>query len=333
MVVGENFKIPVAYYFISGLNSYGSAALTQLVIEAINNTGAKVISLTQDGPRENIKMAENLGCDFKNDKPYFASPTNPNDKIYLFFDEAHMVKLFRGCLKYHQLYSNGNPMHWYFIERLYEMQEKRNFNLGNKLTSMHLNFHNKPMNVKLASQTMSLSVANGIDTCRNDGYEEFKGSESTTAFLRFVNNCFDILNYKPNMKGAGENFKRPLNADTIDEFFQYFGRAREFFKSIEIDQFVSRKIGGKTVKHTHRKPVLTSNNRTPFFGTIHNLTSLEGLYTDHVVNGPLNELHTFQFSQDHLETFFSSIRIGLGNSAMFFHYLTKCYVYKILSIF
>lgn len=235
MVVGKNFKIPVAYYFLAGLNSYCAAALTQLVIESIHNTGAKVISLTQDGPRENIKMAEILGADFKNDKPYFANPTDPSGKIYVFFDAAHMIKLLRGCLKHHQLYHNGKSMHWHFIERLYEMQEERNFNLGNKLTAMHLNFHTKPMDVRLACQTMSLSTANGIDMCCNDGYAQFKDSETTTELMRYANNTFDILNFKPNINGAGKGFKRPLNRDTANEFFEYFAKARPYFKGIEID--------------------------------------------------------------------------------------------------
>lgn len=316
MVVGENFKIPVAYYLLSGLNAYGAAAITQLVIEKVNETGAKVISLTQDGPRENIKMAEVLGADSKNNKPYFASPINANNKIYTLFDAPHMLKLFRGCLKNHQLYYNGNPMHWHFIERLYEMQEERSFNLGNKLIKMHLNFKNRPMDVRLASQTMSLSVANGIDLCRKDGYEQFDNSETTTEYLRFANNTFDSLNFKPHMKGAGENFRRPINHETANEFFEFFAQAKEYLQRIEIDQVVSKKVRGKTEKIIRRQPVMTSSSRTPFFGTIHNLTALEGLFNDHVLNGPLKELHSFQFSQDHLETFFSSIRIGLGNDAL-----------------
>lgn len=318
MVVGKNFKIPVAYYLLSGLNSYGTAALTQTVIESINNTGVKVISLTQDGPRENFKMVEHLGADLKNDKPYFKSPTNPSDKIYVIFDAPHMVKLFRACLKYHKLYHDGKPLHWSFIESLYEMQQKRNFNLGNKLTDMHLNFHNKPMDVRIACETLSLSSANGIDICRNDGYENFNDSEKTTEYIRYVNNCFDVLNFKPGINGAGKNFKRPLNSDTANEFFEYFAKAREFFQCMEIDEVVRRKVKGKKEKENCivRKPAIQSRNRTPFLGFIHNLTALEGLYADHVLNGSLPELNSFQFSQDHLETFFSSVRSGLGENCI-----------------
>lgn len=310
MVVGKDFKLPVAYYPINGLNAQGAAALTQVVIENINKTGAKVISLTQDGPRENIKMAKKLGADFENEKPYFPSPTNPNDKIYVILDPAHMIKLFRGCLYHHKLYSAGKPMHWEYISRLYELQRKRNFNLGNKLTAMHIDYKAKPMDVRIACETLSHSTANGIDICRNDGYTGFEDSETTTEFIRHVKNSFNILNYKPGTKTNGKNFKKPLNPDTVDEIFEYCAKAKEFFKSIEIDVISKSK---KKKQCIVRKSVLLSQSFTPFFGLVHNMTAIEGLYRDHVLNGPLDELHLFQMSQDHLETFFAAIRIGLGD--------------------
>lgn len=47
MAVGENFKIPVAYFLLTGLNALGRAALTQMSIKSVNDTGAQVVSLTQ----------------------------------------------------------------------------------------------------------------------------------------------------------------------------------------------------------------------------------------------------------------------------------------------
>lgn len=47
MVVGSDFKIPVSYFLLNGLNSYERASLTHMVIKEVNETGAKVMSLTQ----------------------------------------------------------------------------------------------------------------------------------------------------------------------------------------------------------------------------------------------------------------------------------------------
>lgn len=47
------------------------AALTNTIIRRINETGAKVTSITFNGPRMNILMAIDLGADFENNKPFF----------------------------------------------------------------------------------------------------------------------------------------------------------------------------------------------------------------------------------------------------------------------
>lgn len=207
MVAGENFKLPVGYFLLAGLNAENRAALTQMVIQHVNNTGAKVISLTGDGLISNIKMVKELGADFDQDKPYFPSPTNSDERIYVIWDPPHMLKLARGCLKTHQLYHEGKTMHWDFIKRLHEMQQQHNFNLGNKLTQMHLDFHVRPMNVRLAAETISHSVAQCIDQLREDGYVDFQNSEKTTEFIRHIKNTFNILNFKPNMSDIGKKFR------------------------------------------------------------------------------------------------------------------------------
>lgn len=136
MVAGDNFKLTVGYFFLSGLNAQNRAALTQMAIHHVNNSGARVISLTGDGLIANIAIVKELGADFDHDKPYFPSPTNSDQKIYVVWDPPHMLKLARGVLKTHQLYHENISMQWKFIERLHKMQQQRNFNLGNKLTAI-----------------------------------------------------------------------------------------------------------------------------------------------------------------------------------------------------
>lgn len=262
-------------------------------------------------------MAKELGAKFEDSMPYFPSPTNQDDKIYLIWDPPHMLKLARGCLAHHQLYFNGKSMHWNFIANLHKMQQERNLNLGNKLTDMHINFHYKPMNVKIAAQTMSNSVADCVDQLCSEGYDEFKNSETTTEFIRYCNNIFDVSNFKPSISGAGNGFKQSLNPFNASEMFEYFAKAKTYFRNIEIDETYTRKVNGKNgIKEsktfTTRKLVIKSRNFTPFFGFIHNLTAFEELYTDYVLNGDLDELITFKFAQDHLETWFSSVRSSLG---------------------
>lgn len=58
----DGYKLPVAYFFLCDLNAYRRASLTQHVIKRINETGARVKILTQDGTRSNIASSKVLGA-------------------------------------------------------------------------------------------------------------------------------------------------------------------------------------------------------------------------------------------------------------------------------
>jgi hypothetical protein len=51
------------------------------------------------------------------------------------------------------------------------------------------------MKVWVAARVFSNSVADAIDTCRDElKLPAFKGSEATSRFIRVVNDTFDLLN-------------------------------------------------------------------------------------------------------------------------------------------
>lgn len=309
MAVGDNFKLPVAYFLLSKLQTYERAALTDHVICRINGTGATVISLTGDGLITNIAVTKLLGADYENDRPFFTSTSKTTQRIYCIWDPPHMLKLARGCFANHQLYHEGKPLQWKLIVDLHKMQQERNFNLGNKLTDLHLNFHLKPMNVRLAAQTMSNSIADCLCQLKEDNYPGYQNCDETEYFIRLINNVFDVSNTKP--KVVDEAFKRAISTDTAQSFFTYFAHAKKYLKAIEIDEYNGKKSEWANSVPT-RKLAIKSRNFTPFFGMIHNLTAFEHLYHELVSNGHVDALHTFRFSQDHLETWFSSVRRGLG---------------------
>lgn len=95
--INEKFKIPVAYFLLSGLKSPEKAALTQEVILRVTKAGIKVVGLTFDGLNSNIAMAKVMGASIQKDKPYIVNP-HSNDKIYLYPDACHMLKCARNCL-------------------------------------------------------------------------------------------------------------------------------------------------------------------------------------------------------------------------------------------
>lgn len=124
LVVGENFKIPVAYHLLAGLDATTRAALTHECILRINQTGVRIMTSTSDGLPANVTVAKILGADFKNNKPYFTSPTNENHQIYIIWDAPHLIKIARGRLAEKTLFHNGKPLKWKLIKSLHELQQK-----------------------------------------------------------------------------------------------------------------------------------------------------------------------------------------------------------------
>lgn len=158
-----------------------------------------------------------------------------------------------------------------------------------------MNWHLKPMNVKLAAETISKSVADTIDQLRIDGYEEYRNSKTTTEFIRFFNDAFDILNVRKHKPKDG-HYQQRLCEDTANQMFEFADKFKTYISELELR------------KKTKSDPILESTAERGFFGFLHNFISLKGIYEDFIQNGPLEAFYTFQFSQDHLETFFSLIR-------------------------
>lgn len=93
MAVGSDFKIPIAYFYLDGLDAVDRAILTKEVIRVAKSTEAIVISLTGDGLFANISCTKLLGANFDANKPFFNSPSDPNRRIYIVWDPPHMLKL------------------------------------------------------------------------------------------------------------------------------------------------------------------------------------------------------------------------------------------------
>lgn len=293
--VGPDFKLPITYHLLNGLDAVDRAALTLETIRRVEETGIRVISHTSDGLQANISMALLLGADFDEDKPYFYSPTHPQRKIYFIWDPPHMVKLCRKYFAEAKIYHHGRLLDWNFIRRLVYKQSLENFNLCNKLTMKHIHFQQNPMSVKLAAQTLSNSVADTLEQLNEDGYTEFQGCEATIQFLRYFNDAFDILNFGQH-RTPDARFKQPLCADTEQRIFEFATRFQLYLVQLEVKN------------QTNMAPLLGSGKKMGFFGLYHNFTSLRGIYDDLIRNGPLDVFYPFQFSQDHLETTFSLVR-------------------------
>lgn len=302
MTVGPNFRITVCYELLSGLDAIDRAVLTKEVIRQIDNTGAKVISLTGDGLHANVTVAKLLGANFIENKPYFPRPGQPNERVHIIFDPPHMLKLLRKYFAEQNLHHDTDEIAWEPLIKLAEKQDSDNFSFGNKLSNKHIRYNDAKMNVRLAVQTISNSVADSLEQLCEDGYEDFVGCGKTVRFLRLSYNVFDVMNYGEGKK-TNDQYKIPLCTGNIEKIRRLFDEFQQFISGITIK--VKR---GKSVKRVDGK------TQMGFFGLLVNMTSTLNIYEDYVQNGPLDMFYTFQFSQDNLEQYFSLVRDSLGSN-------------------
>lgn len=69
------------------------------------------------------------------------------------------------------------------------------------------------MNVKLAAQTLSSSVANAINYLDKEGYAEFQGSSATVEFIYIIDKVFDMLNAR---NPFGKGYKAPIYPNSLE---------------------------------------------------------------------------------------------------------------------
>ncbi|CAH2091914.1 unnamed protein product [Euphydryas editha] len=292
----EKFACPIAYFFIDKISAHVQSQLILTAIRMLSDINIVVRSLTADGTQVNIKTFEILGCNFTlaNIKTYFDHQIKGVIPLYCILDPAHMIKLARNLFAETCLSSEKGDIKFEFIQKLHDLQEEEGLKLKNKLTRVHVDFFGKKMNVKLAAQVLSSSVADAIDYLRSIGHPSFAGSEATVEYLRYLDRLFDILNAK-NPVGVG--FKSPLHLQNKHVWTQVFEETRQYLTKLKVD--------GKNVM-THRR-------KTPVLGLIIDTYSFAELASE-MFDAGMTYLLPYKASQDHIEMFFSCVRARGGTN-------------------
>jgi len=264
MVVGINwhFKIPIGYFFIAGLSGSERANLVNISLQKIFETGAITVCLTTDGPSAHLSMMRELGAILnpENMKPFFPHPSDPSLRVNVLLDLAHMLKLVRNSLATEKIILSPNGLvKWEFIVKLHNFQEEEGLWAGNKLKKRHIKWEQNKMNVSLAAQTLSTSIADSLDFLREDlKMTDFLQSEATSEFIRIFDSLFDTFNSK---NIFGKKYKAPLQLQNEHEWMSLWLKAEAYLRSL---------------KRVDGSPILTSRIRTGFLGFLCGATSFQG---------------------------------------------------------
>lgn len=301
--VNDNWKIPVGYFLINGLNAKERSNLVKECLHFLNSSGAEIVSLTFDGNASNIAMVKELGAsmDFENLKPSFINPADNSKNIKVLLDICHMVKLIRNVFASKQLMYNSNnePIRWSYIIELEKIQTEEGLVLANKLSPSHIQWFRQKMKVKLAVQTLSLSVAKALSFLEHDlKNKTFQGAGPTVEFITIINNCFDVFNSR-NLLSKG--FQKPLSKDNFFQMFETLNHAAGYIRGLKIT------VNGNSI--------LSTKSHTGFLGFLIAIQNIQELFEELVMEkNYISFLMSYKFSQDHLEMFFCAVRSRNGHN-------------------
>lgn len=299
--LNEKFRIPVGYHFVSKLDATKKAELVKSVLIALIETGVEISSITFDGHPTNKKVCKILGANLDVFSPRFQTFITLNEKrIYIFFDVCHTEKLVRGWFdKIGVFYdNNGDAIKWSYITNLVKYNQEKGFSMMHKLNQKHLDWRRRPMNVRIAVETLSRSTADAIEFLKNDGKKEFAESDATVKFIRHFDDSFDIFNTKVQNNNINNSFKSALNSSNKQVVFERLNEVSEYIKNMTY-----RQETGEV------KTLCRSEARTGFIGFIIDFNSLRSIYEYYVEDTKLlSSIPTYYLNQDAVEMFFGKIR-------------------------
>lgn len=201
LVTGLNsdFSLPIAHYFIIAMKAVEMALIINEVIAELTKLGIRIANITFDGLSTNIKACEVLGASFNilDMRPFFFNPIDSN-VIRIFLDPCHMLKLARNCIaseKFIHNRTNKKNISWIFFERLEAVRHKNDF-VCHKLNKKHIQWYRAKMDVRLAAENLSSSVANAMEHLMKGGVKSFQNCKETIKFTRIIDKVFDIFNSK-----------------------------------------------------------------------------------------------------------------------------------------
>jgi hypothetical protein len=293
-----HWKCPVGYFLCDKMSATTQAQLIRMALVKAADAGLRVWTITADGTSVNISTFRQLGCIFgttyESTTTKFKHPSQ-DYYVYVILDPCHMLKLARNALGSLLSFNdqNGGKIKWEFFHNLHVLQQHEGLKLSNRLTTQHLEFRKHKMNVRLAAQTLSSSVADAIEFLDiSMKMPEFQDSQPTVLFIRTIDRLFDMLNSR---NPIGKGYKQPLRPNSQHIWENSLKAAAEYLLSLRTDD-------GQLLTSHRRKTFITG-----FVSTIKSTIEManEMFFS---LDSSFKYLLTYKYSQDHLELLFSCIR-------------------------
>lgn len=158
-----------------------------------------------------------------------------------------MEKLFRNTLAAKEVIydDHDQKIEFRFFKSLYEYSKNNNLKT-HKLSKKHIDqWDRNKMNVRIAVETFSDSVASSMEFLMNTKHPEFIGAAPTIRFIRIMNKLFDIFNSKHSK--SNNVYKRVLSSENKRIIFDFFETTIKYFSSLKIDDVTYMKKKKKMI--------------------------------------------------------------------------------------
>ena len=190
--ISSDLCFPLAHYATDGITADLLYPLTWDIIMTLEmDLNLHVLFITCDGASPNRKFFSIHGNDH-----FTPNPFHPGYNVYFISDAPHLIKTARNCLsnsfahKQSRRLWRGKELSWLHVRDLFDRNQGI-YRLCPKLTRSHVYLTPySVMNVRLAAQVLSSTVADAIEHTNNDAVSE------TVGFLRLMDKFFDIVNVK-----------------------------------------------------------------------------------------------------------------------------------------
>lgn len=299
----SHWKCPIGYFLADKMSSKNQAQLVRIALQMAAETGLRVWSITTDGTSVNISTFRELGCNFTTSFDSMVTKfKHPSEDyyVYVILDPCHMLKLARNALGTLKSFvdEDENLIQWNVFQALDKIQESEGFTLANKLSKKHVQFQKHKMNVRLAAQTLSSSVADAIEFLNvSMKLTEFQNSDGTVKFVRMIDRLFDMLNSR---NPLGKGYKQPLRPASKDTWEEILRSTATYLLSLKTNTDA-------------KQPLSTHPRKTFVIGFVASIKSTIEMANEmfSTIN-PFKYLLTYKYSQDHIELLFSCIRARGG---------------------
>lgn len=186
------------------------------IIADLHDANYKVVSIVSDMGIGNQKLWSELNVAY-NKNCFFKHPVNDDEKVFVFADVPHLLKLVRNHFLDQGFTIDGKYVNKAGVEELIAASSD-DLKIVHKVNDYHLSVRgSERQKVKPAAQIFSNTLGKALEWCGMQSLLKSTSWKETSKFMLLINDCFDIFNAKakygshPGANAFGTDLQKQLS--------------------------------------------------------------------------------------------------------------------------